>query len=68
MNLFRKIGGKIKFELRMSKMDREWRMLGGGCFGDYPPSFYYRHTPEEVERIQAEDRKAIMEILDKMEK
>ena len=67
MNLFRKLWEKIKFEFRMLKMDREWRLFGGGCFGNYPPSFYYRHTPEEVERIQAEDRKAIMEILDEIE-
>jgi len=30
---------KIRFCMRLRRMDDIWRMTGGGCFGDYPPSF-----------------------------
>lgn len=65
--MLKKVWEKIKFEFRMHQMDREWRMLGGGCFGDYPPSFYHRHTPEEAKRIIAEDIARIRQILSEWE-
>lgn len=46
---------KIIFRVKLWRMDDYWRMTGGGCFGDYPPSFYYTHTPEEARRIRQEE-------------
>lgn len=35
-------------------MDKWWSFMGGECFGLFPPSFYYTHTEEEIERISEE--------------
>ncbi len=66
MEIFRKVWDKIKFEIRMHNMDRTWRLMGGSCFGAYPPSFYHRHTPEEVERITAEHRQKLLEMIEEL--
>ncbi len=67
MYMLKRIWEKIKFEIKMRHMDHEWRLFGGGCFGDYPPSFYYRHTPEEARRIMAEDIANLRKILKEWE-
>lgn len=59
----KKLFKRVRFELKMRRMDREWRMLGGPCFQMYPPSFYYRHTPEEIAEIKARDMKEMKELL-----
>lgn len=48
----KKIGKKIIFEIRMQIMDARWRnSLLRSCWEVYPPSFYYRYTPEEQRQI-----------------
>ena len=47
--------------------DLLWWETGGSCFGLFPPSFYHKHTPEEVEQIKAETLKQIREAIDKLE-
>ncbi len=37
-------------------MDLEWKLMGGLCFGLFPPSFYYTHTDEEIKLIIEELR------------
>lgn len=62
--LLRKLWEKIKFERKMRRMDELWYSLGGNCFGLFPPSFYHRHSEEEVERITGETLKKLNTILD----
>lgn len=61
--LLKKIIQKIKFRIKLMNMDMEWRIMGGGCFG-FPPSFYYTHTEEEIERIIKELREFLMDCED----
>lgn len=63
--LIRKLWEKIKFEYKMRKMDDLWYFMGGNCFGLFPPSFYYRHTKEEVKRIKEETIAELYAIVDK---
>lgn len=51
----RKLFEKILFRLKLMNMDFQWRMIGGNCFSLFPPSFYYTHTQEEIERITREE-------------
>ncbi len=60
----RRLFEKILFRIKLWDMDRQWRMMGGNCFALFPPSFYYTHTPEEVERITREEIAKIRKILD----
>lgn len=60
----RRLLKKILFHVKLWDMDRQWRMMGGNCFALFPPSFYYTHTPEEVERITREEIAEIRKILD----
>lgn len=39
------------FKIKLWEMDRLWELMGGSCWGLFPPSFYYTHTEEEIERI-----------------
>ena len=51
-----KVFNKLIFEIRMHIMDAQWRNSFLRCGWDmYPPSFYYRHTPEEQKRIMKRD-------------
>ena len=54
-SILRRIWDKIKFEAAMWLMDNDWKHEGGPLRQLYPPSFYYRHTPEEAERIVEQD-------------
>ena len=69
--MFRWIRGKIKnlyekirFRIKLKRMDDLWYMFGGSCFGLFPPSFYYTHTPEEVDRIAKEEIAKLRKIAD----
>jgi len=59
----RRLFEKILFRIKLWDMDRQWRMMGGNCFSLFPPSFYYMHTQEEVERITREEIEKIRKIL-----
>lgn len=59
----RRLFEKILFRIKLWDMDRQWRMMGGNCFSFFPPSFYYTHTPEEIERIKWEQIEEIKKIL-----
>ena len=59
----RRLFEKILFRIKLWDMDRQWRMMGGNCFSLFPPSFYYTHTPEEIERIKWEQIEGIKKIL-----
>ena len=44
-------------------MDDLWYIMGGSCFGVFPPSFYYTHTEEEIKRITAEKMEKIQKMI-----
>ena len=51
--MIKKIWKKIIFEIRMQIMDARWRnSMLRSCWEVYPPSFYYRYTPEEQRQIK----------------
>ncbi len=58
---------KLKFKMKLRKMDKIHYLCGGGCFSLFPPSFYYTHTPEEVEKITEECLAKLQKMLDEFE-
>lgn len=61
--MLKRIWKKIIFEIRMFRMDAKWcdRLH---CWDMYPPSFYYRYTPEqqkEIMNIDIAEIKAMLE-------
>lgn len=64
MNRIREIWKKVIFETRMFVMDARWRMSGQHCHEMHPPSFYHRHTPEEVELIALRERADLLEMIE----
>ncbi len=59
----KKIIKKICFELKMLYIDWKWDMKMFHCFEPYPPSFYYRYTPEERACIWERDKKELLEMI-----
>ena len=57
---------KIIFRIKLWEMDEWWYYTGGSCWGLFPPSFYYTHTEEEIERITAETRERIQALIDQL--
>jgi hypothetical protein len=55
---------KIRFKMKLREMDRQWYFTFGNCFSLFPPSFYYTHTQEEIDRITAEEIAKIRKLLD----
>ena len=69
MKILRIIKGwidKIIFRIILWEMDDWWYYTGGSCWGLFPPSFYYTHTEEEIERITAETRERIQALIDQL--
>jgi len=48
--------------IKLKKANIEWYFMGYNCFDLIPPSFYYTHTDEEIERLICELREFIEEI------
>ena len=46
---------KLRFKRKLREMDDMWRFMGGNCFGLFPPSFYFTHSPEEIQRRKKEE-------------
>lgn len=46
---------KVTFKIKLREMDSLWELMGGSCWGLFPPSFYYTHTKEEIEQITKEE-------------
>lgn len=58
---------KIIFRIKLKQMDDWWYFMGGSCFGLFPPSFYYTHTEEEIERITAENLERIDKLINELD-
>ena len=61
--IIRKVWNKIKFEWEMRRMDRLWRWYNWDHWQLFPPSFFYRHTPEEAERIVEETISYLQDVI-----
>ncbi|WP_251491602.1 hypothetical protein [Otoolea muris] len=66
IKMVKKIIDKIKFRIKLQHMDSMWYSMGGSCWGIFPPSFYYTHTEDEIERIKEETMRSLQEIIDKL--
>ncbi len=53
MKWFKKWIEKKRWELKLKNMDFIWRLYGGYGWQLFPPSFYYKHSPEEIQREEA---------------
>lgn len=58
---------KIGFKIRMAEMDLAYFLFGWSCFSLFPPSFYYTHTPKEIEEITNRELESIRKLLDEMD-
>lgn len=61
----KKIYKHLKLKAKLQQMDDMWYFMGGNCFGLFPPSFYYTHTQEEIDRITKEEIGKLKAILKK---
>lgn len=66
IELLKNIIHKIMFRIKLEQMDDWWYYTGGNCWGLFPPSFYYTHTEEEVERITKETKARIQALIDQL--
>ena len=57
---------KVIFHIQLKQIDAEWYDRGGRCWGLFPPSFYYTHTEEEIERITTETRAKMQSLIDQL--
>ena len=63
----KKLIDNIKFRIKLQQMDDMWYLMGGSCWGLFPPSFYYTHTEDEIKRIEEETIKELYEMLEQWE-
>ncbi len=47
-------------------MDDWWYYTGASTYELFPPSFYYTHTQEEIERITEEKKKRIQALIEQL--
>lgn len=58
---------KIWFHIKLKEMDNMWYLMGGSCFGLFPPSFYYTHTEEEIKQITEETLGDLYDMIEEYE-
>lgn len=63
-NFIKKLGYKIK----LVWMDYQWELVCYSCFNPFPPSFYYTHTEEEIERITEDMRNRLYALIEELQK
>lgn len=56
----------ILFKIKLLDMDEQWYLSWEPCWSLFPPSFYYTHTEEEIERITAETIERIRKLIDEL--
>ena len=52
--------------MKIKRIDDWWYYMGGSCWRLFPPSFYYTHTEEEIERITVETKARIQALIDQL--
>lgn len=68
IQMIKKLMQEVLLRIKLKEMDEFWYLTGGSCFGIFPSSFYYTHTPEEIEQITAEEIKKLSEMINQLEK
>ena len=63
-----KIIKKAIFEMKLREMDFFASFMGMDSWMLFPPSYYYRFSSEELEKMKIEMRKRIEEIFDEWER
>ncbi len=66
IRIFREMIRKIVFRIKLREMDNMWYYTGADCWQLFPPSFYYTHTEEEIERIKKETIERLQQMIDEM--
>ena len=64
ISTFKKLIQKVLFKIKLRKMDYRWELMGGRCWELFPPSFYYTHTEEEIEKITNEAIEELEKMID----
>lgn len=54
VSVLKRMAQKVMFKIKLWEMDSGCEFIGGSCWQLFPPSFYYTHTEEEIERITKE--------------
>lgn len=60
----KKVVDKVTFKIKLREMDSLWELMGGSCWGLFPPSFYYTHTKEEIEQITKKTIESCQKMID----
>ena len=55
---------KLCYKRKLHEMDDMWRMMGGNCWGLFPPSFYLTHAPAEIQRRKKEELDKLKNMLE----
>lgn len=58
------LSNRIKFRMKLWKMDSLRRFTGGHANSLFPPSFYYTHTEEEIKKAVDEAVRPLEKILE----
>ena len=66
IRIFREMIRKIVFRIKLRERDNMWYYTGASCWQLFPPSFYYTHTEEEIERIKKETIEGLQQMIDEM--
>lgn len=59
----RNIYEKFILHRKLKSMDALWDFYGGSSFELFPPSFYHKHSEEEIQRIKEEELAKLRERL-----
>jgi len=51
----KKIIEKLRMRSKLKRMDAIWYERGGSCFGLFPPSYYYKYSEEEMEKLKEQE-------------
>jgi hypothetical protein len=63
----KKLFNKITKLIKLRIMDAQWYDTGASSYQLFPPSFYYTHTEEEIQRITEETMEKIQLMLEEMD-
>lgn len=66
IDLLKNLIHKIWFRIKLKGMDDWWYYTGASSWKLFPPSFYYTHTEEEIERITDETLERLRATIEKL--
>lgn len=60
---WKKLFKKIRFRLKLIRLDSLWYASGGSSYMLFPPSFYYTHNEKEITELTEQELDTLREIL-----